>query len=37
MVQLRVFIFGSVIDLYWSYPQRENYASVNNILKVMIF
>ena len=34
MVKLRSFIFGSVMHLYWGYPQRTNYASVNNILKV---
>ena len=37
MVKRRVFIFGSVWHLYWGYPQRKNYTSVNNILKVKIF
>ena len=37
MVKLRAFIFGSVMHLYWGYPQGKNYASVNNILKVMTF
>ena len=37
MVKLRAFIFGSVMHLYWGYLQGRNYASVNNILKVMNF
>ena len=37
MVKLRVFIFGSVMYLYWGYLQDKNYASVNNILKVTNF
>ena len=37
MVRLKAFIFGSVKDLYWGYPQGSNYASANNILKVMNF
>ena len=37
MVKLRAFIFGTVMHLYWGYPQRTDYASVNNILKVTHF
>ena len=37
MVKLRVFLFGSVMHLYWGYPHGKNYASVNNILKVTNF
>ena len=37
MVKLGVFILGSVMHLYWGYPQGKNYASVNNILKVTNF
>ena len=37
MINLRAFIFGSVMHLYWSYQQKTNYAFVNNILKVKNF
>ena len=37
MVKLRAFIFGTVMYLYWGYPQGGNYTSINNILKVMNF
>ena len=37
MVKFRVFILGSIMHLYWSYPENKNYVSVNNILKVMNF
>ena len=37
MVKLRAFIFGTVMHLYWGYLQGRNYASINNILKVMNF
>ena len=37
MVKLRVFIFGSGVNLYWGYSQGRNCASVDNILKVMNF
>ena len=36
-IKLRAFIFGSVIHLYWGYPQGRNYASVSNILEIMNF
>ena len=37
MIKLRAFIFGTVMYLYWGYPQGRNYISINNILKVMNF
>ena len=37
MVKHRTFIFGSIMYLYWSYPQSKNYASANNILKILNF
>ena len=37
MVKLRALIFGTVRHQYWGYLQGRNYASVNNILKVMDF
>ena len=37
MVKLRAFIFDTVMHLYWGYLQGRNYASINNILKVMNF
>ena len=37
MVKLRAFIFGSVMYIYWGYPQVRNYASLDNILKIMNF
>ena len=37
MIKLRAFIFGTVMHLYWAYPQGRNYTSINNILKVMNF
>ena len=37
MIKLRAFIFGTVMHLYWGYPQERNYTSINNILKVMNF
>ena len=37
MIKLRAFIFGTVMHLYWGYPQGRNYTSINNILKVMNF
>ena len=37
IVKLRAFIFGSVMHLYWGYPQQRNYVSINNIHKVMNF
>ena len=35
MIKLRTFIPGTVMHLYWGYPQRRNYMSINNILKVV--
>ena len=37
MIKLRGFIFSSIMYLYWSYLQSKNFASVNNILKIMNF
>ena len=37
MVKLRAFIFDTVMHLYWGYLQARNYASINNILKVVNF
>ena len=37
MVKLRALIFGSVMYLYWGYPQRKNYASLDNILKIKFY
>ena len=37
MVKLRAFIYVSGMYLYWDYPQEKNYASANNILKIMNF
>ena len=37
MVKLRAFLFDTVMHLYWGYLQGRNYASINNILKVMNF
>ena len=37
MVKLRAFIFDTVMHLYWGYLQERNYASIDNILKVMNF
>ena len=37
MVKLKAFIFGTVMHLYWGYPQGRNYTPINNILKVMNF
>ena len=37
MVKLRTFISGTVMHLYWGYPQERNYSSIDNILKVMNF
>ena len=37
MIKLRAFIFGTVMKLYWGYPQGRNYTSINNILKVTNF
>ena len=37
MIKLRAFIFGTVMHLYWGYPQGRNYTSINNILKGMNF
>ena len=31
------FIFGSVMHLYWGNTHTKNYASVDNILKIIIF
>ena len=35
MVQLRAFIFGSVMDLYWGYTHTKNYAALDNIFKII--
>ena len=37
MVKLRTFICGTVMHLYWGYPEGRNYGSIDNILKVMDF
>ena len=37
MVKLGAFIFGTVMHQYWDYPQGRNYASIDDILKVMDF
>ena len=37
MVKLRAFIFDTIMHLYWGYLQGRNYASINNVLKVMNF
>ena len=37
MVKLRTSIFGSLMYLYWGYPQGRNYVHVDNILKIMNF
>ena len=29
MIKLRAFIFGTVMHLYWGYPQGRNYTSIN--------
>ena len=37
MVKLRALIFCAIMYLYWGYQQDRNYASMNNIPKIMIF
>ena len=37
MVKLTAFIFGTVMHLYWGCLQERNYASINNIHKIMNF
>ena len=36
-LSLRALIFGTVIHLYWGYPQERNCASIDNIIKVKNF
>lgn len=33
MVRLKAFIIGTVMHLFWGYPNRRNYAFATNILK----
>ena len=37
MVKLRAFKLDTVMHLYWVYLEGRNYASIDNILKVMTF
>ena len=37
MVQVRAFIFDSVMDLYWGHTLTKKYAAVDNILKIITF
>ena len=35
MVQLRAFIFGSVMDLYWGHTLTKNCAALDKIFKII--